>query len=233
MLVSVLTPLYNGVEFLEECVDSVIAQTYTDWEMIIAVNGHGEDGGAVAERAREVAAKDTCGRVRVVVQPKVSGKVASLNQIRDEARGEWICLLDADDLWLPTKLEEQIAALRGPAKNCAVIGTGCQYFGNMGGMPSLRIGLLQFRDFLQCNQVINSSTMIHRSYCRWRDNYFGMEDYDMWLRITAAGGLIYNVWNVLVKHRIHGASSFNAVGQNPEVLRADFETAALLTATWK
>jgi hypothetical protein len=141
--------------------------------------------------------------------------------------------LDADDLWLPTKLEEQIAALRGPAKNCAVIGTGCQYFGNMGGKPAIRVGILQFRDFLQSNQVINSSAMIHRSYCRWRDNYFGMEDYDMWLRITASGGFIYNLWNVLVKHRIHGASSFNAVGQNTEVLRADFETAALLAATWK
>jgi glycosyltransferase involved in cell wall biosynthesis len=68
MFISILTPLYNGVEFLEECVDSVLAQTHTEWEMIIAVNGHGEDGGAVAVRAREVAAKDGADRVRVVVQ---------------------------------------------------------------------------------------------------------------------------------------------------------------------
>jgi teichuronic acid biosynthesis glycosyltransferase TuaG len=231
MLVSILTPLYNGVEFLEECVDSVVTQTYTDWEMIIAVNGHGEDGGAVATKAREIAAKDVGGRIRVVVQPKVSGKVASLNVIMGEARGEWICLLDVDDLWLPTKLEEQIAALRGPAKNCAVIGTCCQYFGTMGGKPSIRVGMLNFRDFLQSNEVINSSAMIHRSYCRWRDGY-GMEDYDMWLRITAAGGYIYNVWNVLVKHRIHPASAFNSAGHKPELLRADFKAAALIGATW-
>jgi teichuronic acid biosynthesis glycosyltransferase TuaG len=232
MLVSVLTPLYNGVEFLEECVDSVIAQTHTDWEMIIAVNGHGEDGGAVSAKAREIAAKDTEGRIHVVVQPKVSGKVASLNAIMNEARGEWICLLDVDDLWFPTKLEAQIAALRGPAKNCAVIGTTCQYFGTMGGKPSIRAGMLQFRDILQSNQVINSSAMIHRSYCRWRDGH-GMEDYDMWLRITAAGGFIYNLWDVLVKHRIHSGSAFNSAGHQPELLRADFETAALIAATWK
>lgn len=234
MFVSVLTPLYNGVEFLEECADSVIAQTHTDWEMIIAVNGHGEDGGEVAARAREIAAKDA--RIRVVVQSPatVRGKIASLNAVREEARGEWICLLDADDAWLPTKLERQIEALRGPARFCAAIGTRCQYFGDMGGNPALRTGLLQFRDLAECNQIINSSAMIHRSYCRWRDNYFGMEDYDMWLRITAGGGFLYNLDEVLVKHRIHTGSSFNAKGQNPDIIRADFGVLALLpVAAWR
>jgi teichuronic acid biosynthesis glycosyltransferase TuaG len=233
MLITVITPLYNGLEFLEECVDSVIAQTYKEWEMIIAVNGHGEDGGAVNVRAREIAGRDVAGRVRVVVQSPtaVKGKVASLNAIVNEARGEWICLLDADDVWLPTKLEEQIAALRGPAKNCAVVGTACQYFGDMGGSPAVRAGILQFHDFLQSNHVINSSAMIHRSYCRWRDGY-GMEDYDMWLRITAAGGFIYNVWNVLIKHRIHSGSAFNSAGHKPELLQADFKAVGLLAATW-
>jgi hypothetical protein len=59
-----------------------------------------------------------------------------------------------------------------------------------------------------------------------------MEDYDLWLRITAAGGVIYNLWSVLVKHRIHSGSAFNSAGHKPELLRADFETAALLAATW-
>lgn len=232
MLVSVLTPLYNGVEFLEECVDSVIAQTHTDWEMLIAVNGHGTDGGEVAVKAREIAAKDSAGRVRVIIQPTVHGKVESLNFAVHDAKGEWICLLDADDLWLPTKLERQLETLRGPAKNCAVIGTGCRYFGDVGGGPALRIGMLRFHDFIECNQIINSSAMIHRSYCRWRNNY-GMEDYDLWLRITFIGGYIYNIHDVLTKHRIHKGSAFNSVGHSPELLRADFAAAALLSAAWK
>ena len=233
MLISILTPLYNGVEFLEECVDSVIAQTHTEWEMIIAVNGHGTDGGEVAVKASEIATKDTAGRIRLIVQPTARGKVASLNLAVHEAKAEWICLLDADDVWFPTKLEKQLEALRGPAKNCAAIGTCCRYFGDVGGAPALRIGMLQFRDMIDCNQIINSSSMIHRSYCRWRDNYFGMEDYDLWLRITASGGYLYNLYETLVKHRIHKESSFNAKGQDPESIRGDFKAAALLSAAWK
>lgn len=70
VLITVLTPLYNGIEFLEECVNSVIQQSFTDWEMLIAVNGHGADGGAAAEQARALAAKDA--RIRVLVQPRPS-----------------------------------------------------------------------------------------------------------------------------------------------------------------
>ena len=54
-VVSVIIPLYNGVEYLEECVRSVIAQTFTDWEILIGINGHGYDGGEVATIAREIA----------------------------------------------------------------------------------------------------------------------------------------------------------------------------------
>jgi glycosyltransferase involved in cell wall biosynthesis len=66
--ISILIPLYNGIEFLKECIDSVIAQTYGDWEAIIVINGHGDDGGDVAVSAKLIAQVDT--RIRIIVQKK-------------------------------------------------------------------------------------------------------------------------------------------------------------------
>jgi glycosyltransferase involved in cell wall biosynthesis len=218
-LVTILTPVYNGVEFLGECVKSVIEQTEPRWEIIIGINGHGPDGGAAAETARGYAALD--GRIRVHIQPEVHTKVDSLNDMMTHARADWICLLDCDDVWLPTKLARQLEVLGGAARNAAVIGTACSYFGEMCGSPSIRTGRLDVTDLLAGNQVINSSAMLHRSYAHWRTG-FGMEDYDLWLRIAAAGSILYNIPENLVRHRIHGSSAFNSKGHRPELLQKYF-----------
>jgi GT2 family glycosyltransferase len=67
MTISVIIPVYNGIEFLEECVNSVIAQTFTDWEIVIGVNGHGQDGGEVGRIAQNIATLDS--RITVYIQP--------------------------------------------------------------------------------------------------------------------------------------------------------------------
>jgi glycosyltransferase involved in cell wall biosynthesis len=64
--VSILIPLYNGVEFLAECIDSVIQQTFMDWEVLIGINEHGDDGGDTAEIARQIASKDD--RIKITIQ---------------------------------------------------------------------------------------------------------------------------------------------------------------------
>ncbi len=218
--ITVLTPLYNGVEFLQDCVTSVIAQTYTSWEMIIAVNGHGETGGHVAEQARKIAKSDS--RIQVIVQgPHIHGKVQSLNDAMKVAKAEWICLLDCDDMWEPTKLQLQVEAQQTFARDAAVIGTNCIYIGDMFGSPNIPDGWIDFQTLLNCNSVINSSAMIHRSHAHW-DSGFGMEDYDMWLRITVVGGKIYNIPNILVYHRIHSSSAFNSQGHDPNKLREKY-----------
>ncbi len=195
--------------------NSVLAQTYTNWDLWIAVNGHGDDGGSVAETARRIAQRDS--RIHVVVQGSIAGKVASLNDVVRRTGGEWICLLDVDDVWMPGKLQRQVSALAGEAKHAAVIGTRCRYFGTMHHEPAIRCGECRFADLLQENQVINSSAMIHRSWATWRD--LPVEDYDMWLRITLVGGTIYNIPEVLVGHRIHPGSAFNTKNISPVPLR--------------
>ena len=103
--VTILTPLYNGVEFLEQCAMSVCLQQcqYKDmsftWEWFIGVNGHGTESD-VLERAKEI--RDRCKQhigecnIHVVNLPLARGKVGALNALVPYAKGEWIALLDCD-----------------------------------------------------------------------------------------------------------------------------------------
>ena len=102
--VSVITPAYNASHFLEETVKSVQAQTFADWEMII-VDDCSNDG--TYSLARRLAEMD--GRIIILKNEKNSGVAATRNRALDVASGEYIAFLDSDDLWLPEKLEKQVA----------------------------------------------------------------------------------------------------------------------------
>ncbi len=215
MDITILTPLYNGIEFLEETVDSVIAQTYPHWRMIIGVNGHGEDGGTVAAQAYAIAAKDS--RIHVLIQPPpISGKPDSLNGLIANVKTEWTCLLDADDKWLPEKLEKQMEIIQSQP-NLGVVGTFCRYFGLRNNAPELIAGALPRRATLSNNPIINSSSIFRTKYGKWAQ-LFDIEDYELWLRLDYLGVQMYNIPEILVLHRIHHTSSFNSQGVSPHDL---------------
>lgn len=223
MTVTILTALYNGVEFLEETVRSVLAQTYTDWRMIIGVNGHGETGGDVAMRAREIASLDLSGRIHVFVQPPpICNKSMSLNDLVRRTTTEWVCVLDADDKWLPTKLAAQNIARR--VTDAEVIGTGCVYFGERSGSPHIPYGSLPRGSTLPSNPIINSSVMLKKVHAYWDEapGIQGIEDYDMWLRLDHQGVKMYNINSPLTFHRLHRASSFNTKPQDVPGLQARY-----------
>ena len=206
-VVSVIIPLYNGVEYLEECVRSVIAQTFTDWEILIGVNGHGYDGGAVAVTARSIAELDS--RIKVFVQPPpLKGKIESSLHLLIKSKADWICMLDCDDKWEPTKLEKQIQISKTVAKNAAVIGTFCYYFGDLKGIVPIPAGLIHPSQLEKSNPIVNSSAMIQREYCMWKDEE--LEDYSLWMNISLQGKDLYNIPDFLTWHRVHTSSAFNS-----------------------
>lgn len=102
-LVSIITPSYNTAEYIAETIESVISQTYENWEMII-VDDCSTDN--TDEVVKEYLA-DT--RIRYLKNEKNSGAATSRNYALREAKGKWIAFLDSDDIWLPEKLEMQIA----------------------------------------------------------------------------------------------------------------------------
>jgi glycosyltransferase involved in cell wall biosynthesis len=108
-LVSIITPSFNTAQFIRQTIDSVLSQTYTNWEMIIVDDCSKDDTEAiVAEYADS--------RIRFLKNEKNSGAAVSRNRALREAKGKWVAFLDSDDLWVPTKLEKQIRFME--EKNC-------------------------------------------------------------------------------------------------------------------
>lgn len=230
VFISILTPVYNGIEFLEQCIRSVCLQTYPDWEMLIGVNGHGEDGGEVGQLALKYASVDS--RIRVIIQgPPLKGKVESLNHLMTYVTAPWVAILDCDDLWINTKLERQVYSIHHEAPEAAVIGTFCQYFGERHDAPSIECGYIDPYVLENHNPMINSSTIIRREYCHWElnDMNVGMDDYHLWMKICLSGGKLYNIPTYLVWHQIHRESAFNSKQQSNDMLRQWYKYERRLT----
>lgn len=100
-LVSIIMPSYNTASFIEETIQSVLNQTYTNWELIIVDDCSTDNTDEVLENIKD-------SRIRYFKNDKNSGAAVSRNKALREARGQWIAYLDSDDLWLPEKLEKQI-----------------------------------------------------------------------------------------------------------------------------
>ena len=196
-------PIYNGIEFIAESVRSVLSQTYQEWELIIAVNGHPKN--SEVYRTAQKYERDT---IQVIDRYDLSGKATTLNAMLQYARYDWIALLDVDDIWLPKKLASQIPYTH----NYDVIGTHCTYFGEASESPSMPVGNLAHYNFLKTNPIINSSCVVRKKLCRWREGIDGVEDYDLWLKLWTQKATFYNVSEQLVLHRIHRESYFNAQG---------------------
>lgn len=108
--ISVIIIFLNGEEFIEEAIDSVFAQTEGDWELLLVDDGSTDRSTEIAQRR----ASETPDRVRRLEHPGHAnrGMSASRNLGIREARGEFVAFLDADDVWLPTRLERHLAVLR-------------------------------------------------------------------------------------------------------------------------
>ena len=105
--ISIVTPAYNCEKYLEEAVNSVLAQSFEDWELLI-IDDCSKD--ATWLRMQTLAKKDN--RIRIFQNQHNSGSAATRNNGIRQARGEWIAFLDSDDLWRPEKLERQMSVLR-------------------------------------------------------------------------------------------------------------------------
>ena len=111
-LVSVITPCYNGAKYLSETIESVINQTYENWEMIIVDDGSKDDS---AEIAAGYSQKDP--RIKLICQSN-AGSAAARNNGISHAEGRYIALLDADDLWHPDFLEKQLSFIKQKKAVC-------------------------------------------------------------------------------------------------------------------
>jgi glycosyltransferase involved in cell wall biosynthesis len=175
--VSVVIPAFNPGPYLAEAVASVVAQTETDWELVVV-----DDGSTAPFPA--LAADD---RIRVVRKPN-GGAASARNLGIDIATGAFLAFLDADDLWMPTKLRRQLDLMaRHPALSlCAtqfrhIDGRGVE--GALGyGRPMSKADLLATGDGICTSSVMmRTSALAGR---RFRPDVQPAEDFELWLRLS-------------------------------------------------
>ena len=205
--ISILLPIYNGIEFIDESVGSIISQTYKHWELIIGINGHPPNS-VIYKKAKEF--EKISSNIKVY-DYDTKGKAATLNRMLLDCSTNWVALIDVDDIWLPDKLEKQTFFMN----KYDVIGTKCVYFGDIEGtIPLIPNEDFSDYDFKIANPLINSSSLIKKKICekyKWSTTT-PIEDYDFWLRIrydNEKQNKFYNLPDVFVKHRIHKSSAFN------------------------
>lgn len=207
--ISILMPIYNGIEFIGESIESVLQQTYLNWELIIGINGHLPDSNVykIAKNYEKISPK-----IKVYDFYNYKGKANTLNAMINYCNFDFVAILDVDDIWLPNKLEIQNKYL----DNYDVVGSNCVYFGDINGViPKIPQNDISNFDFSNVNPIINSSSIIKKTLCYWNEN--GIEDYDLWLRLRKQNKKFYNCSEVLVKHRIHKQSAFNSKGHNDKI----------------
>lgn len=100
-LVSIIMPSYNTAQYITETIQSVIDQTYHNWELIIVDDCSTDNTDIVIGKIKDP-------RIRYIKNEKNSGAAVSRNRALREANGRWVAFLDSDDLWKPEKLEKQI-----------------------------------------------------------------------------------------------------------------------------
>jgi len=210
-MISILIPIYNGIEFIEESVSSVLRQNYEKWELIIGVNGHPQNS-KVFQIAKKYEEKSN--KIRVFDFYNIKGKSNTLNEMIKFCNFDYVALLDVDDIWHDEKLDVQSQLLG----HYDVIGSNCIWFGDRNNIvPPIPVGDISNFDFKIVNPIINSSSIIRKELCYWNCIWDGIEDYDLWLRLRKQNCKFFNCEAILIKHRIHQASAFNSKGNNNKV----------------
>ena len=190
--VSVITPVFNGVRTIATAIASVQAQTFVDWELLVIDDGSSDGSADVVSR---VAAES---RLRLIRQER-GGPGAARNRGISAAVGELVAFLDADDLWPPGYLAAMTAALsRRPGASLAF--GSWQYIDENGALLSQRVipfdgdGERAAAELPWRNAIVPSAVVVRSSaLCRVGgfDTSFGAcEDWDLWLRLIAEGGLV-------------------------------------------
>ncbi len=199
--VSVVVPTFDRCDSLPRALDSVLAQSFSDFELIVADDGS-TDGTA------ELVEQDYSD-VRLLVQEN-RGVSAARNAGIASARGEWIAFLDSDDAWLPEKLERQMEALATEPGHrlCHTEEIWIRDGQRVNPMDKhAKAGGRIYQMCLPLCCISPSSVVMHRDLLRemggFDESFEVCEDYDLWLRVTAREPVLFLEEQLLYKHGGH------------------------------
>ncbi|HEX3519217.1 MAG TPA: glycosyltransferase family 2 protein [Solirubrobacteraceae bacterium] len=211
--VSVIVPAYNAAAVITQALDSVVAQTYEDWEAIVADDGSSDETAALST------GRDP--RISCVRSPHNLGIGGARNLALTHATGELVALLDADDVWLPDYLQRMLAEYDATVARGANVGIVCcdayefgpeglrerRYSDRVGWVADVTLASLLHRNTIFVSALLPRQVIDEVS--GFATDCLGTEDYDMWLRVLETGRHVVALREPLVMYRV-AASSLSA-----------------------
>jgi glycosyltransferase involved in cell wall biosynthesis len=187
--VSIITPAFNAAPFLGHTIESALAQTFQDFELLIADDGSRDD---TVELAREWARRDP--RVSVLTGAN-GGTSAARSRAMQRARGSYFALLDSDDIWFPTFLAAQMAIFDRHPEADLVTGNAYNLGGPFDGQPLIPVTAgctpLSLLDIIENENAVCIMSVFRRSVFDRLGGFdadlWYAEDYDYWMRAALAG----------------------------------------------
>ena len=200
--VSFLMPVYDGEMYLDEAIQSVLNQTFTDFEFIVINDGSIDETSQIIERYRQLD-----GRIRAYEQPH-RGLVVALNRGLELARGEYVARMDADDISVTERAAAQVAFMDAHPE-VGICGTWIETFGSGGAVvrrypaddATIRSWLL-FESVLAHPSIMMRRELLVKTGLSYDVDSVHAEDYDLWVR-AARHMALANIPEVLLRYRLH------------------------------
>lgn len=202
-LVSIITPCYNSASYIAQTIESVISQTYKEWEMLIIDDCSTDNSVEIIE----IYCKKEP-RIRYLKTEVSSGSPTKPRNLGIyEAKGKFIAFLDSDDLWTPDKLEMQLPLF---SNNIAIIYSFYEKISENGDRSGRIVKSLESHTYesllygneIGCLTVVIDISKVGKMYFQ----YIGHEDYALWLAILKKGFVAKNVQKVLGFYRVRKSS---------------------------
>lgn len=209
--ISVLMPVFNAQKDLRQAIDSILKQSFSDFEFLIIDDGS-------TDQSVEIVESYTDPRIRFLRNPKNLGLVPTLNRGLSEARGKYIARMDADDISEPLRFESQAALLENnQADICGGLFRIIDADGKVTGDVSVPFTTDELVACL-ANTVpfAHGSVTMRASFLRQHQLQYGpspyAEDYDLWIRIFECGGRFANVPEIIFQYRNYSSSLSKVLG---------------------
>ena len=214
---SALITSYKHDRWLRECVDSALAQTHADLEVIVVDDNSPDSSPEILRSYGD--------RIRLQLNNENRGTYGVLDRALEMATGEFVAVLNSDDVWAPTKIEKQVAGIGDAVLSYTggmfIDDDGAEIQGKpMGWAPPTALPEHHFARLIENNYIIASSAMLRTSVARevggFDDGFKNLGDWNMWLKMAEQGSFSF-AEGILTKYRIHG---FNTI-DNMSVSDAD------------
>jgi teichuronic acid biosynthesis glycosyltransferase TuaG len=232
--VSIITPCYNSSTFVSNCINSVLSQSFQNWEHIIVDDCSNDESVASIKAYSGVDS-----RIRLIKHKHNRGAAASRNTAIGKARGRYVAFLDADDMWLPEKLDIQLGLME--KNNWAFCFSDYSIVDADGNIIKDHVGVpyrIDYRGLLK-NTVIGCLTVVIDSHkigdLRMPEELRSGQDYALWYRILRTGMVAYGIDSVMAQYRVvPGSVSYNKVNAARRMWRLyrEYENINVLLSSW-